>query len=307
MNQANCIQTESIKQYHKNLDQERKSNQDILDTSNDILDKYNRLSEKIKLDSEKHSSDDLITLNVGGKFFATFKRTLMRFDDSYFYGLLNSGQFLPGPDGSYFIDRSPVHFELIMDYLRKGELCIHGLQEWEIEDLEEELDYYLLQIKDYKPLMQWDLSPSLKPLYATFTENNFQITKSSGISSYNCPVISASPTSEFTVQIISGKDIAIGFCPLSQFMQNGSHFYIVKNYCYFCSGGSIYYNRGQYKRYGSSLKVDDRLTAVKNGTSIRFLKNGVDLGEAINTAEGEMHAVVELYEVGDSVMIVPNP
>jgi hypothetical protein len=60
--------------------------------------------------------------------------------------MLNSGNFLPGPDGSYFIDRSPTHFELIMDYLRTGELCKKRLTKWDIEDLEKELDYYLLEI-----------------------------------------------------------------------------------------------------------------------------------------------------------------
>jgi hypothetical protein len=46
---------------------------------------------------------------------------------------------------------------------------------------------------------------------------------------------------------------------------------------------------------------------IKTGTSIRFLKNGNDLGEAINIAVGEMYPVVKLCDVGYSVMIVPNP
>jgi hypothetical protein len=37
------------------------------------------------------------------------------------------------------------------------------------------------------------------------------------------------------------------------------------------------------------------------------LKNGVDLGEAINNAEGEMYPYVNLSEVGSSVMIFPDP
>jgi hypothetical protein len=307
MNQSNTIQTESIKQYHKNLDLEKKTNLAILDSSQQALEKYTRLSEKMNLDSEKHLNDDLITLNVGGKLFTTFKRTLMRFDDCYFYGLLNSGRFLPDPDGSYFIDRSPAHFELIMDYLRKGELCTKGLNDHEVENLEEELDYYLLRIKDLKPLFQWNLSPTKKPINATFSDHNQIVTKTSGIASYNCPVIGTEPVPEFTIQLISGKDVAIGFIPLEQFVQNECHFYIVKDYCYFCCSGCVYYNRGQYKRYGSRLNIGDRLTAMVNGSSIRFLKNGKDLGEAINSSKGKLYPVVELYQIGDSVMIVPNP
>jgi hypothetical protein len=70
----------------------------------------------------------------------------MRFEGSYFYGLLNSGNFLPGHDGSYFIDRDPTHFGLIMSFLRTGELCKIGLNSREIQQLEKELDYYLLHI-----------------------------------------------------------------------------------------------------------------------------------------------------------------
>jgi hypothetical protein len=49
------------------------------------------------------------------------------------------------------------------------------------------------------------------------------------------------------------------------------------------------------------------LTVIKTGSSIRFLKNGNDLGEVVNNAVGEMYPVVDLGLVGDSVMIVPNP
>jgi hypothetical protein len=36
------------------------------------------------------------------------------------------------------------------------------------------------------------------------------------------------------------------------------------------------------------------------------LINGVDQGEAINNVEGDMYPLVELRDVRDSVMIVPN-
>jgi hypothetical protein len=119
-----------------------------METNNANLDAYQKLTKTMKLNSEKNSNRDVVTLNVRGSLFSTFKETLMRFEYSYFYGLLNSGQFLPGPDGSYFIDRSPEYFGLIMDYLRTGELCKKRLTKWDIEDLEKELDYYLLEIPE---------------------------------------------------------------------------------------------------------------------------------------------------------------
>ena len=44
--------------------------------------------------------------------------------------------------GCYFIDRSPKHFGLIIDYLRTGKLDVEGLSSHEVEKLNEELDYF---------------------------------------------------------------------------------------------------------------------------------------------------------------------
>jgi hypothetical protein len=302
MNQSSAIHAASAKQYAKNLQDEKKSNQDILNASL-------KLDEVMKLNSEKHSKNDKVTLDVGGRLFATFKGTLMKYEHSYFYALLNSGNFLPGADGSYFIDRSPKHFELIMDYLRTGELYTKELKSREIEELEKELDYYLLQIA--APLKStewhWDLSPSRIPANASFSEDDLKITRTGGMG-WNCPVIGSSPVSEFTLKLISGRNIMIGFCGIDQFVQNGSHFDRVKNCCFFyCYNGYVYSNGGQRKSYSSGLKINDKITAIKTGTSIRFYINGVDQGEANNNAEGDMYPVVELGNVEDSVVIVPNP
>jgi hypothetical protein len=110
------------------------------------------------------------------------------------------------------------------------------------------------------------------------------------------------------VKIILGQGIIIGFCAIDEFVQNGTHYNRVKNGCFFdCSDGEVCFNGGETKSYSSRLKINDKITAIKTGTSIRFYINGVDQGEAINNAEGDMYPVVELYAVGDSVMIVPNP
>jgi hypothetical protein len=301
INNSHSIQAASIKQYAKNMENEKKSNQDILDN-------YNTVAKRIKL--SEHSMNDKVTLDVGGRIFSTSKGTLMNYEHSYFYALLNSGNFLPGADGSYFIDRSPKHFELIMDYLRTGKLSTKELKSGEIEELEKELDYYLLQIA--APLKStewhWDLSPSRKPANASFSDADLKIRKTGGGDGWNCPVIGSSPVSEFTVKLISGPDIMIGFCAIDEFVQNASHFDRVKNGCFFqCCSGSVWFNGSRTKSYSSGLKVNDKITAIKTGTSIRFYINGVDQGEAINNAEGDMYPLVELYIVGESVKIVPNP
>jgi hypothetical protein len=301
MNQATAIHAASAKQYAKNLQNEKKSNQDILDN-------YNIVAKRIKL--SEHSMYDKVTLDVGGRIFSTSKGILMKYEHSYFYALLNSGNFLPGPDGTYFIDRSPTHFPLIMDYLRTGELFKMGLKSWEIQEFEKELDYYMLQIA--APLKSiewhWDLSPTKKPANASFSEDGLKIRKDSEGGWWDCPVIGSSPVSEFSVIIISGLNMMIGFYGIDQFVQNGYHFDRVKNGCFInCFNGHVWFNGGKKMPYCSKLKKDDKITTIKTGTSIRFLINGVDQGEAINNAEGDMYPVVDLGAVGDSVMIVPNP
>ncbi len=61
-----------------------------------------------------------ILLNVGGKKFETSAQTLTK-DSSYFRAMF-SGNFgdHPEADGSYFIDRNPEFFGVVLDYLRRG-------------------------------------------------------------------------------------------------------------------------------------------------------------------------------------------
>jgi hypothetical protein len=107
--QLNSLQAASVKQYDINLEKEKESNQDILD-------KY-----IIVANRSEHSMYNVVSLNVGGRTFSTFKETLIKLESTYFYVLLNSVNFNSGPDGSYFIDRDPAHFGLIVTFLRTGD------------------------------------------------------------------------------------------------------------------------------------------------------------------------------------------
>ncbi|KAL7748316.1 BTB/POZ domain-containing protein kctd6 [Sorochytrium milnesiophthora] len=66
---------------------------------------------------------NIVTLNVGGKLFATTLSTLRSKPDS-FLGVMfserNMSLLHAQPDGSYFIDRSPDYFGFILDYYRDG-------------------------------------------------------------------------------------------------------------------------------------------------------------------------------------------
>lgn len=67
------------------------------------------------------TSTSIITLNVGGQLFMTSLQTLTA-DPSSYFTRRSAGEFPAHtmPDGSHFIDRSPQHFQKVLDYLRNG-------------------------------------------------------------------------------------------------------------------------------------------------------------------------------------------
>lgn len=82
-------------------------------------------------------------IDVGGKRFATTKATLTKYPESLFTAMLSV--WTPEDDGSYFIDRSPKYFSLLLDYLRNG-----GVDELWTRDqfsmLQKELAFYKIPV-----------------------------------------------------------------------------------------------------------------------------------------------------------------
>ncbi len=88
-----------------------------------------------------------ISLNVGGKHFATSRTTLLSYKNSYFYTMLSSGKWQPDEDGEYFIDRNPKYFEIILDWMRNNRCLTSGVMELsknKKEMLKKEAEFYLL-------------------------------------------------------------------------------------------------------------------------------------------------------------------
>lgn len=84
-----------------------------------------------------------ITLNVGSVIYETTRETLLRVEDSYFRGLLNS-QFKKDDEESHiFIDRDGDVFKYVLEYLRYG--TVHSLLDPGMKaKLLSEADFYLL-------------------------------------------------------------------------------------------------------------------------------------------------------------------
>jgi len=69
------------------------------------------------------SPNDKIILDVGGQIFPARKHTLTS-RSGYFRGMF-SGDFKSPEDSPIFIDRDPLHFRCILNYLRHGDLDIN--------------------------------------------------------------------------------------------------------------------------------------------------------------------------------------
>lgn len=96
---------------------------------NDVL-YFNNAMEAVSTKSNLKKHNDWVMLNVGGKHFTTSKRTLQAKEPNSMLARMfaeDTEGYLMAPsnideNGAYLIDRSPVYFEPILNFLRNGQL-----------------------------------------------------------------------------------------------------------------------------------------------------------------------------------------
>lgn len=98
--------------------------------------------EREKLENNLRSKQiDRITLDVGGRHFATSKETLLKDENSIFNVLLEDGKT------HYFVDRDGAHFRYILNYLREDcamDIAILPRETRYLKELRNECVYYKL-------------------------------------------------------------------------------------------------------------------------------------------------------------------
>ncbi|ORX62915.1 hypothetical protein DM01DRAFT_164414 [Hesseltinella vesiculosa] len=93
---------------------------------------------------KKTSFQKKIKLNVGGDTFETTLTTLQR-EPLSLLAMMFSGRYLlePDQDGAYFIDRDPMHFRLVLNYLRDLRLPPSAFENPHVcHELLQEAQYY---------------------------------------------------------------------------------------------------------------------------------------------------------------------
>lgn len=102
----------------------------------------NRLEKKLN-DVWETKQSSLVNLNIGGKIYTTRVNTLLSCTESIFSKTVkqyqSNGEKLPE---ELFYDRSYQHFEIILNYLRYGNLCLKGINKYDKEEIREEIVFY---------------------------------------------------------------------------------------------------------------------------------------------------------------------
>jgi len=108
---------------------------------------------------------DWLTLNVGGKYFTTTRRTLTKYPDSMLGRMFSEDESYTSAvdkSGAYLIDRSPEYFQPLLNYLRQGVLVLNDginpkgvLEEarfFGLTDLLDELESLHMATQENKPM-----------------------------------------------------------------------------------------------------------------------------------------------------------
>jgi len=101
---------------------------------------YEALEERYEIDAGDPWEDPIV-LNVGGTLFSTTLATLLSKNGTYFEQMFRSRSIMYSPDGTFFIDRNPMTFKFILDFLRTGDLLV--------ESKDNDLRWYLLEDAEF--------------------------------------------------------------------------------------------------------------------------------------------------------------
>jgi hypothetical protein len=196
----------------------------------------------------------------------------------------------------------PKYFGRIMSYVRSGDLSYDGLNSKECAEFNKVLEYFELRA----PVADQS-APSWDPEYCgdklLLQSNNLVVSgRNSGMfksknSNTSQGVLSAQSCSKYSVQILKGKYIMIGFAPRHGFEKNGDSY---RTCGWFLSvyNGRLFSQGGVFnKPYGDAIPERTVVTAIhdRNQNTIEFHIDGRSLGIAFsNITPGKLYAAASI-------------
>jgi len=263
-----------------------------------------------------------IKLDIGGTIFATSLTTLTVIKESYFVSMFSGRwELKPQEDGSYFIDRDPLVFRYILNFLRDQQIDVEVLTKAEFKALILEAKFYLLQplidllepkIDLLEPKIQHQFLPL--PSY-TLSNNNKCATAAStinGNSSVFGNIKVSSGLHSWTIKILKiTTSIMIGVVPSNAnnntVLYNTNGWYLDAYDSTLYCGPPLSYGTKKYSNTGRL--VNGSTVTVKlnvDNKTITYIINGTDYGVAYNniTSNTEMSLCVSIWNGDDSVEIV---
>jgi hypothetical protein len=105
------------------------------------VEKWNILEPSVKNVIALNKNRKLITIDVDGKRFTTFKETLLSCKNSIFERLIESNNLA----NELFVDRSPKYFPVILEFIRTKKIDYSRFKEEELKKLKEEADFYNIE------------------------------------------------------------------------------------------------------------------------------------------------------------------
>ena len=210
---------------------------------------------------------NMVKLDVGGQIFCTTRETLMSFPDSYFYGMLNSGQFLPDGEGSflvicsteityhahalgsYFIGKDPTYFPVILKFLRTKMFSADDFEDSELKKLEILTTYLLLPMSVSRKMSTWN--PFECKGCLSLEPNDFSVVRDVWNGTREASAaFGAEKVNRFTVQLDktlgSYLIMYVGLIPVEDFKltKNNPRSVLEKGWavCFFDSGSNLFVN-----------------------------------------------------------------
>jgi len=129
--------------------------------------------------SKPNGDDEIITINVGGRHFTTFKSTLLRFSHSILARMISGSiPMRKDREGRIFLDRDPNIFGFVLEYLRSSKLTLS----------EDQMNQYLVQlIQEAEYLMIDPLLDELRSIKARLNKRDVLLVwNEGGVIKFNC-------------------------------------------------------------------------------------------------------------------------